>query len=907
MSNTEMPKAYESKSYEDEIYAKWLKSGFFNPDNLPGERTEVFSMILPPPNATGVLHMGHAVMLAVQDILARYHRMRGKKVLWLPGTDHAAIATNVKVEKILQKQEGKSRHDLGRDLFIKRVEDFVEQSRSTINHQVSKMGSSVDWSREAFTLDESRNLAVRTMFKKMFDDGLIYRGYRVVNWDPVGQTVISDDEIVYKESVGKFYTFKYANDFPIAISTTRPETKVGDTAVAVHPNDERYQSLIGQTFEVVFAGVPLTIKIIADENVDPAFGTGALGVTPAHSMVDFEMSQKHGLPLVRVIDEHAKMTKEAGLLVAGLDVLEAREKIVEWIRENGLLEKEEDVQQNLSTAERTGAVIEPTPMLQWFVNVNKEFPFHASVRAPMIGLIDGQMVTLKQLMQQAVLTKQTQIIPESFEKTYFWWINNLRDWCISRQLWYGHRIPAWYRASRVILSEGLTEAEGSSELYVGVNPPEGDGWIQDEDTLDTWFSAGMWTFSVLGWPNETEDLKTYHPTDMLETGRDLIFFWVARMILMSTYALGEVPFKTTYLHGLVRDDQGRKMSKSLENSIDPLDMIAKYGADATRLSLMIGITPGNDTKLSEDKVASYRNFTNKLWNISRFVLSSVPPPLKGGGEGVVVNVVNPKTVSDKWILSRFESVLRKATGHLDQYEFSQATEVLRDFTWGEFADWYLEIAKVQRLDARLKSSTEEILLFLLERLLSVWHPFMPFVTEAIWKEFKTDSLLMIRRWPVMDGYNDEQSEQTLESLKEWIVGIRHARSEQKIEPKHVLDVVLVANASLHQDIEKQRSVIATLARVHADFLVETSYENSSKDVSVVMKDLTVFLKQETTLDPEKEKARTEKEIAECVNYLESLTQKLSNQEFRLKAPAHIITNMEANLRETQEKLDTLRK
>ena len=884
MTNEEMPKAYESKQYEDTIYESWVKSGYFNPDLLPGERAETFSMILPPPNATGTLHMGHAVMLAVQDIIARFERMRGKKVLWLPGTDHAAIATNVKVEKILQKEEGKSRHDLGRDAFIKRVEDFVEKSRATIKNQVNKMGSSVDWSREAFTLDEPRNFAVRTMFKKMYDDGLVFRGYRVVNWDPVGQTVISDDEIVYKEGVGKFYTFKYSPEFPISISTTRPETKVGDTAVAVHPSDDRYRSLIGQTFEVVFAGSPLKIKIIGDENVDPAFGTGALGVTPAHSMVDFEMSHKHNLPLIRVIDEHAVMTEEAGELVKGLPVLEAREKIVVWLREQGLLEKEEEIPQNLSTAERTGAVIEPTPMLQWFINVNKPFPFHQSKRAPMVGLEDGQMVTLKQLMQIAVTSGQTQIIPESFEKTYFWWIDNLRDWCISRQLWYGHRIPAWYRGD---------------EVFVGVNPPEGEGWKQDEDSLDTWFSAGMWTFSVLGWPNETEDLRMYHPTNMLETGRDLIFFWVARMILMSTYALGEVPFKITYMHGLVRDDQGRKMSKSLENIIDPLDMIAQYGADATRLSLMIGITPGGDSKLSEEKVASYRNFTNKLWNISRFVLMSVE-------DTAASNTFQPQTVSDKWILSRYEFTLKKVTAHLDKYEFSQAAESLRDFTWSEFADWYLEIAKVQKQDESLKQSTEGILLFVMKGLLSAWHPFMPFVTEAIWKEFGMESLLMIESWPEANGFADVGSEQQFASLQELVVAIRNVRSQHKIEPKKFVDLVLVSNDASRERVEAHRKIIVSLARVNENFTVVSEYTPETSDVSFVIKDVNGFMHIETVVDTEKEQARIQKEIAELTTYLESVAQKLSNVEFRAKAPEKVIAQMEQKQKEAQEKLNTLR-
>ncbi len=869
MDKKEIPKAYDAKQYEGAIYAAWEKSGFFNPDNLPGDRSKIFSMILPPPNATGTLHMGHAVMLAVQDVIARFERMRGKKVLWLPGTDHAAIATNVKVESILQKTEGKTRHDLGREAFIKRVEDFVEQSRATIKNQVNKMGSSVDWSREAFTLDAPRNLAVRTMFKKMYDDGLIYRGYRVVNWDPQGQTVISDDELVYKESQGKLYTFKYSKDVPITIASTRPETKVGDTAIAVHPDDDRYKAYVGKTFSVEFAGVPLQLKVIADHHIDPNFGTGALGVTPAHSIIDFELSQTHSLPLIKVIDEAAHMTEAAGSSLEGLPVVEAREKVVAWLRDNQLLEKEEEIVQNLSTAERTGAVIEPIPMLQWFVSVNKPFAFHQSTRSPIQGLSDGQMVALKELMAHVVETGQVQIIPGSFEKVYFHWINNLRDWCISRQLWYGHRIPAWYRRSSVIPSEALAEPR-DHEVYVGVEAPEGEDWEQDPDTLDTWFSSGMWTFSVLGWPNEQSvDLLQYHPTDMLETGRDIIFFWVARMILMSTYALGEVPFRATYLHGLVRDEQGRKMSKSLENIIDPLEMIAKYGADATRLSLMIGITPGNDTKLSEEKVANYRNFTNKLWNIARFVV--------GGAE--MAERVEP-TLADRWILSRFATVTNEVTNHLEKYEFSQAGEKLRDFTWNEFADWYLEVSKIQE--------NKQPLRLILEQLLVLWHPFTPFVTEAIWKQWHED-LLIIQSWPIADlSQKDELAEKEFAFLQALIVAIRNIRAEHHIEPKTRVPVSVVASQKERILIESNREIIKTLARVETISFVESEIENAA---TALVGTMHVFVPLTGAIDESKEQVRIAAELLDLDRYLESVEQKLGNEEFTSKAPAHVIETM----------------
>ena len=592
-------KPYEAKQVEASLYKAWEESGYFNPDNLPKvngkERTEPYTIILPPPNVTGILHAGHALMLTIEDVLIRHKRMRGYKTLWLPGTDHAAIATQSKVEKDIYKKEGKSRHDLGREEMLKRIAQFAKESHDTITNQCRAMGSSLDWSREAFTLDDKRNLAVRTAFKQMYDDGLIYRGYRIVNWDPKGQTTISDDEIVNEEKEGTMYTFKYSHDFPIAISSTRPETKVGDTAVAVHPEDARYKEYIGKTYECDFAGAKISIRVVADEYVDKDFGTGALGVTPAHSQADWDIKERHHLPIKIVINEYAKMTEEAGTLLSGKKVTDARTAVVEWLKENNLLISEEKVKQNIPTAERTGGVIEPLPKLQWFVAVNKKFNHF------------GKETTLKELMHHAVAGGDIKVLPDRFEKDYHHWIDGLRDWCISRQIWYGHRIPVWHKNKKQESGD-----KNQDEIYCGINPPIGNDWIQDEDTLDTWFSSGLWTFSTLGWPEKTEDLKFFHPTDVLETGYDILFFWVARMILFSTYLLNEPPFKTIYLHGLVRDGQGRKMSKSLGNIIDPLEMIEKYGTDALRMALITGTGPGNDSKLGEDKIRAYRSFASKI-------------------------------------------------------------------------------------------------------------------------------------------------------------------------------------------------------------------------------------------------------------------------------------------------------
>ncbi|MDB5260661.1 MAG: valS [Candidatus Nomurabacteria bacterium] len=707
----QLTKPYNPQSVETELYKTWEESGYFNPDNLPGERTESFTIVLPPPNVTGTLHTGSAIMLAIQDSIIRFKRMRGYKALWIPGTDHAAIATQSKVEKEIYKKEGKNRHDLGREEMLKRINEFALESQNTILSQMRSIGASLDWSRLAFTLDEKRNLAVRTMFKKMYDDGLIYRGSRIVNWDPKGQTTISDDEIVSEERKAILYTFKYSNDFPIAISTTRPETKVGDTAVAVHPEDERYKDFIGNEYDLEFAGCPIHIKVIADTAVEKDFGTGALGVTPAHSITDWEMADRHSLPRPQVINEYAKMVGLKNEELNGKRVTDAREYIVNWLKENNLLTNEEEITQNVPTAERTGGVIEPLPKLQWFIAVNKSFNHF------------GNEITLKKLMAAAVSSKAINILPDRFEKVYFHWTENLRDWCISRQIWYGHRIPVWYKEGKI---------------YCDINSPKEEGWEQDEDTLDTWFSSGLWTFSTLGWPDQTKDLKTYHPTDLLETGHDILFFWIARMILFSTYALNEVPFKQVYLHGLVRDAKGRKMSKSLDNILDPRDLSEKYGTDALRMSLLVGNGPGNDLKLGEDKIKAYKLFANKIWNAARFVLERTQDFEKE------VNLIE----EDQSVYETWREIHKDITSDVENYRLHLATEKIYDYFWKVFCDEIIETRKTRILDDIDKASAQTLLLKLLREQLIVVHPFMPFITEELWKYVKKDGegLLMITNW-----------------------------------------------------------------------------------------------------------------------------------------------------------------
>jgi valyl-tRNA synthetase len=725
--DSKFKKPYDPGATEGRIYEAWEKSGYFNPDNLPGDRAESFTVTLPPPNVTGVLHLGHAYEDSLQDAVVRYQRMRGKKALWVPGTDSAAIATQARVEKDIQKAEGKNRHEIGREELVKRVAEFAKQSESTILNQVRRMGASLDWSRYAYTLDEKRNKAVMTAFKRMYDAGLVYRGNRIVNWDPKGQTTISDDEIAHEERQAKLYTFKYSKDFPIPVATTRLETKVGDVAVAVHPEDARYKEFIGKTYEVTFCDVPLSITVVGDHAANPEFGTGAVGVTPAHSMTDWDIAERHNLPKDRiVINEYAKMAV-AGRL-NGMKTTDAREAVAEWLRSEGLMEKEEDITQNVSIAERTGGIVEPLPKLQWFVAVDKPFTLpHSEIT----GIESGSTLTLKELMRKAVEGGGVAMPQEGFRSAYFHWIDNLHDWCISRQIWFGHRIPVWYKGG---------------EIHVG-EAPSGEGWEQDPDVFDTWFSSQLWTFSTLGWPEETADLKEFHPTAFMSPAYEILFLWVSRMILASGFLLGEVPFKTVMIHGLVRDKQGRKFSKSLNNGIDPIEVIEKYGADALRIGLIVGTPLGADIKFDEQKVKAYKLFANKLWNIARFVLEN--------SEGAELDA--PLTPADAELAAARDAVLADITSDFDAYRLYLASDKLYHYAWHELADKILEESK-KILGTRDTPSTEAaetiasrkaFLLRTLDALLRALHPFMPFVTEEIWQSMPTKDadLLMVAAWP----------------------------------------------------------------------------------------------------------------------------------------------------------------
>jgi len=721
-----LPKVYEPGEYEGDIYALWEKSGVFTAN--PDSHKEHYSISMPPPNETGTLSLGHALFLTLQDILCRHARQQGKDVLWLPGTDHAALPVNAIIEKQLA-EEGTNKHDIGREAFLERTREFVGNSRDTMIGQMRAMGASADWTRLRYTLDESLNRCVNEVFTKMYNDGLIYRGSRIVNWDPNLETNISDDEMVYREETGKFYTFQYG---PFQISTARPETKFGDKYVVVHPDDKRYaQYKDGDTFEAEWINGKIMATVIKDEAIDPAFGTGAMTITPWHSQADFDIAERHHLDKEQIIDFHGKLLSIAGEF-AGLPIHEARPKIVEKLKGKGLLVAVDDnYVHNVAINDRGKGVIEPQIRLQWFVDVNK----------PVVEW-KGKQHSLKEVMQMVVRDGDIRIIPKRFEKIYFHWIDNLRDWCISRQIWWGHRIPVWYR----------TDTDGREETYVGIQPPA-DGsegwhdWEQDPDTLDTWFSSALWTWSTLIDPQlaqdyslslndllkKSSDFQTYHPTTVMETGWDILFFWVARMILSTTYATGQIPFRDVYLHGMVRAEDGKKMSKSRpESIIDPLSVIPKYGTDALRMALIMGVSPGNDQSWGWGKIEANRNFCNKLWNIARYVEATV-------GEETGREDVTPVGAADHWVLSKLQQSTEKISTDLDNYRFSEAYETLYHFIWDDVADWYIESSKAE--------PNKPLLTRLLESVLLLAHPFAPFVTETIWQTlaWEQDSLLAARQ------------------------------------------------------------------------------------------------------------------------------------------------------------------
>jgi len=818
--------------------------------------------------------------------MIRYHRMQGHPTLWVPGTDHAGIATQNKVEKDVMENEGKTRHDYGREAFVKKIEAFVAGSQDTIRNQTRRMGASCDWSREYYSLDESLSKTVFATFKKMFEEGLIYRGNRIVNWCTRCYSTISDEEVDYVEKKSKFYYFQYG---PFEIGTARPETKYGDHVVVVHPDDERYKKYHGKELQIDWIGdEPITATVLADEASDPEMGSGVMTITPAHSFVDFDLAKKYGFEIVQMIHEEGKMTPANGPF-AGMPVEEAREKFVEILDRKGLLNRVDDEYVNkLSVCSRCKTPIQPLVSKQWFIDVNHPVD---SWDHDGLQLEKGRAYSLKEVMQHVVRENMIEIIPDRFNKTYFQWIDNLRDWCISRQLWWGHQIPVWYRD------------EDPDTVKVQEESP-GEGWVRDSDTLDTWFSAGLFTFSPLKWIEGHEDFKRFHPTSVLETGYDILFFWVARMILMTTYMTGQVPFEKVYLHGLVRTREGKKMSKSDPSTcIDPLDVIEKYGADALRLSLFVGSSPGNDSRLYDEKIAGYRNFVNKLWNVGRYILMQTEGlGNRGteelgnwGTEELGSGETDGLTLADKWILSRLESVVQSTTQLLDEYKFSQAAEDLYAFTWNDLADWYVEISKVEK-------DKDEILMFVLKTLLKLWHPFTPYVTEELWKRVGASEMLMSAPWPETQGYLDEEAERQFEMIRDMVTAVRNLRSRYKIDPAKRVRVSVKTEAV--RMVQASAEAFSFLARV--EDLQVAAEDPVGNTVASVIEGATVYLHVDGVVDLEEETRKLKAEIAEKEGYLKGLDVKLSNKKFVENAPVEVVDSERKRRLEIEQQLVELK-
>ena len=862
--NRELAKQYDPREVEDRIYKMWLDGKYFHAKREEGKET--YTIVIPPPNITGQLHMGHALDNTLQDILIRFKRMQGFDTLWLPGTDHASIATEAKIVEAMRK-EGITKEDLGREGFLERAWDWKKQYGGRIIEQLKKMGSSCDWDRERFTLDEGCNKAVNEVFVKLYEKGLIYRGERIINWCPHCLTSISDAEVEYEEQAGHFwhlrYPFKDGSGY-LELATTRPETLLGDTAVAVNPNDERYKDIIGKT--LILPIVHREIPVVADDYVEVEFGTGVVKITPAHDPNDFEVGLRHNLPVINVMTDDAKITSDYPKY-AGMDRYEARKAIVADLEAEGALVKIEDYTHNVGTCYRCSTTVEPRVSKQWFV----------------------KMKPLAEPAIAAVKNGETKFVPQRFEKIYFHWLENIRDWCISRQLWWGHRIPAWYCAD-------------CGEITVAKDTPcccskcGSKNIEQDPDTLDTWFSSALWPFSTLGWPEETEDFKHYYPTNTLVTGYDIIPFWVMRMMFSGIEQTGEVPFDTVLIHGLVRDSQGRKMSKSLGNGVDPLEVIDEYGADALRFSLATGNSPGNDMRYIPERVEASRNFANKLWNAARFILMNL--------ESDQVIELNPENfaLEDKWIVSKFNSLSAQVTENLDRYELGMAVQKLYDFIWDVFCDWYIEICK-SRLNGEDKAAADtdrSVLLYVFNGTLALLHPFMPFITEEIWQSMPhKGEALMVTKWPCYDEkLNFANEEEEFEKIMEAIRAIRNRRAEMNVPPSKKAKVCI---ATANEDtFLAGTSYICRLAYA-SEVEVGKNFEAEGA-VRVVTDSATIYMPMKELVDIEGELARLDKDMQKAVEDKEFFEKKLNNAGFMAKAPAAVVEQQKAGLQRALDKI-----
>ena len=878
----EIPKVYDPSKVEQKWYKFWEENKLFAPEE--GSAKKPFTIVIPPPNVTGNLHMGHALDNSIQDVLIRYKKMRGFNALWVPGTDHAGIATQNVVAKAL-RQEGTSKEQLGREKFLERVWKWKDEYGGNITRQLRRLGCALDWSRERFTMDQGLSKAVTREFVTLYNEGLIYRGKRLVNWCPKCGTAISDIEVEHETKKGKLWWIKYPVEGSkqyVTVATTRPETMLGDTAVAVSPKDKRYKKLIGKM--LVLPLVNRRIPVIKDELVDPEFGSGAVKVTPAHDPNDFEMGERHELPRVNILTPDAKITfsefqeeeKEEVKELEGLDRYKGREKLVELLEKNDYLDKVEDYENAVGECYRCKSVIEPYLSDQWYVKIKD----------------------LARDAIKAVEEGKVKFVPDRWTKVYINWMVNLRDWCISRQLWWGHRIPAWYKGE---------------EIYVGEEPPKGEGWEQDPDVFDTWFSSALWPFSTLGWPQETSDLKTFYPTDVLVTGYDIITFWVSRMIMTGVHFMKKEPFHTVFIHGLVRDAKGKKMSKSFGNVIDPLEIIDKVGADALRFALISLITgQGQDIKLTQDKITEARNFCNKIWNVSRFVLMSTPSVPSGHLPLDKGEIESGGGLADKWIVSRYQNLIKETTDLIENYDIGEAARKIYEFLWGEFCDWYVEISKIDLYsdDAKKKAKAQMVLLYVLEGTLRLLHPFMPFQTEEIWhlvgardEGRGTEESVFLAPWPEANKkLIDKKTESDMGLLKELITKIRNIKAEMGVQTKEV-DLIFVAPKKDEKNaIQRGENYIRFLAKAAKIEVLGAIREKPRFSATGVVSDIQFFVPLKGLIDIEKEKERLKKEGQETEQALGRLKKLLSNKNFVSKAPPEAVEKEKSREKELGEKI-----
>lgn len=861
----ELEKQYNPKNVEDRLYKIWLDNKYFHAKREEGKET--YTIVIPPPNITGQLHMGHALDNTLQDILIRYHRMAGYDTLWLPGTDHASIATEAKIVETMKK-EGVTKEDLGREKFLERAWAWKAQYGGRIIEQLKKMGSSCDWDRERFTLDEGCNKAVNEVFCNLYEKGLIYRGERIINWCPHCLTSISDAEVEYEDQAGHFwhlrYPFKDGSGY-LELATTRPETLLGDTAVAVNPNDERYKDLIGKT--LILPIVHREIPVVADDYVEMDFGTGVVKITPAHDPNDFEVGLRHNLEVINVLTPDAKITEDYPAY-AGMDRYEARKAIVKDLEKEGALVEIEDYSHNVGTCYRCGTTVEPRVSKQWFV----------------------KMKPLAQPAIDAVKTGETKFIPQRFEKVYFHWLENIRDWCISRQLWWGHRIPAWYCADCGEITVARTAPDvcahcGSQHI------------TQDSDTLDTWFSSALWPFSTLGWPEETEDLKHYYPTNTLVTGYDIIPFWVMRMMFSGIEQTGKAPFDTVLIHGLVRDSQGRKMSKSLGNGIDPLEIIDKYGADALRFTLATGNSPGNDMRFSDERVEASRNFANKIWNAARFILMNL------GDNEPTPHIPENLILEDKWILSLYNELVSAVTDSLEKFELGMAVQKLYDFIWDVFCDWYIEIAKIRLNgdDEAAKETVKAVLVYVMSNTLKLLHPFMPFITEEIWQTLPHEGeSIMVSTWPkANDALNYTAEETQMERIMTAIKAVRNRRAEMNVAPSKKAKVFI---ETAYADTFQSGTVFFTRLASASEVQVAEHFDGMDDAVSIITESARIYIPMDELVDFQAELARLEKEKTSVQKELDMVNGKLGNENFVSKAPAAVVEKQRQAKAQLEEKM-----